>query len=256
MPTDHFPSTHATWIDVQLTIAEHRRAVGDVVGEGQAIASLRRHLMDRYHAALRAYVCAGSLRRLSDPDELVGGFFADRACRPQFLAKWRRSGLPLRRWMMTGINLYGKSIVRARSRDRLRTGVSLSEQYEIEATSIDPLLSTESSELNAVDAFELAWARTILESALQRVHAELDTRGRLDEFMAFRRHVVEGETYESIAADMGRAVQRVSVANRAVLDRIRVAVRDVLRDEGISEHEIDATIGEVYRAFGIERRRT
>jgi hypothetical protein len=29
----------------------------------------------------------------------------------------------------------------------------------------------------------------------------------------------------------------------------------VLRDEGITEAEIEAAIGDVYRAFGIERRR-
>jgi hypothetical protein len=82
VPTDHFPSTHATWIDAQLTIAERSRAVGDAASEGNAIDALRRHLMERYHAALRAYVCGGSLRRLGEPDELVGGFFAERACRP------------------------------------------------------------------------------------------------------------------------------------------------------------------------------
>ena len=69
MPVDHFPSTHATWIDAQLTIAERSRAAGDAVGEINAIDALRRHLMERYHAALRAYVCGGSLRRLGEPDE-------------------------------------------------------------------------------------------------------------------------------------------------------------------------------------------
>ena len=52
MPVDHFPSTHATWIDAQLTIAERSRAAGDAVGEINAIDALRRHLMERYHAAL------------------------------------------------------------------------------------------------------------------------------------------------------------------------------------------------------------
>jgi hypothetical protein len=118
MPVDHFPSTHATWIDAQLTIAERSRAAGDAAGESNAVTALRRHLMERYHDALRAYVLGGSLRRLGEVDELIGGFFAERACRPGFLAQWRASGLPLRRWMMTGINLYGKTIVRERTRDR------------------------------------------------------------------------------------------------------------------------------------------
>ena len=54
VPVDHFPSTHATWIDAQLTIAERSRATGDAAGETNAVAALRRHLMERYHGALRA----------------------------------------------------------------------------------------------------------------------------------------------------------------------------------------------------------
>jgi DNA-directed RNA polymerase specialized sigma24 family protein len=255
VPVDHFPSTHATWIDAQLTIAERSRAAGDAAGEVNAIDALRRHLMERYHAALRAYVCGGSLRRLGEPDELVGGFFVDRACKPGFLMQWRASGLPLRRWMMTGINLYGKSIIRQRSRDRLRTSVEWGGGEDDGSIAGTEEFTAESDELNAEQAFERAWSRTILKTALARVHAELDARGRLDDFAAFRRHAVEGEPYDSIAADLGRTVQQVSVANRAVLDRLRTEVREVLRDEGITEAEIEAAIGDVYRAFGIERRR-
>ena len=76
--------------------------------------------MERYHAALTTYVRGSSLRRLGEPYDIVGGFFAERVCRPGFLPAWRASGLPLRRWMMTGVNLYGKSLVRERTRDRLR----------------------------------------------------------------------------------------------------------------------------------------
>ena len=39
MPVDHFPSTHATWIDAQLTIAEdgdRAAARGDDAGRGRA----------------------------------------------------------------------------------------------------------------------------------------------------------------------------------------------------------------------------
>jgi DNA-directed RNA polymerase specialized sigma24 family protein len=255
VPTDHFPSTHATWIDAQLTIAERSRAAGDAAGEGNAIDALRRHLMERYRSALLAYVRGGSLRRLADADDLIGGFFAERACRADFLARWRESGLPLRRWMMTGLNLYGKSIIRQRSRDRLRTGVEWGGGEDDWSIAGTEEFAAESDELNAEQAFERAWSRTILETALERVHAELDARGRLDDFAAFRRHAVEGEPYESIAADLGRTVQQVSVASRAVLDRLRTEVREVLRDEGIADTEIDAAIGDVYRAFGIERRR-
>jgi len=241
MPVDHFPSTHATWIDAQLTIAERSRAAGDAAGESNAVTALRHHLMERYHDALRAYVLGGSLRRLGEVDELIGGFFAERACRPEFLAQWRESGLPLRRWMMTGINLYGKTIVRERTRDR-----------EVPVGELQPDALVDES--TAERAFERAWALSVLNAALAQVHADLSAQGRLEEFSIFRRRVIGGEAYTTIAAGTGRTEQQCAGATRLVTDRLRAALRVVLRDEGITEPEIDAALAEVYDAFGIARR--
>jgi Na(+)-translocating NADH:ubiquinone oxidoreductase F subunit len=70
-PVDHFPSTHATWIDAQLTIAEGGHAPADAARQ-----ALRTHLMGRYYEALQAYVSTGSLVSLGEPAEIVGEFFA------------------------------------------------------------------------------------------------------------------------------------------------------------------------------------
>ena len=75
MPVDHFPSTHATWIDAQLTVMQDGGAAGT-----SALSALRRHLMERYRTALLAYVRGSSLRKLGEAEELVDGFFAERAC--------------------------------------------------------------------------------------------------------------------------------------------------------------------------------
>ena len=241
MATDHFPSTHATWIDAQLTIAERGRAAGDAAVESNAIEALRRHLMDRYHAALRAYVCGSGLRRLGEPDELVGGFFADRACRPGFLDSGRASGLPLRRWMMTGINLYGKSLVRERTRDR-----------EVPVGVVDEESLVDMS--TAERAFERAWALAVLNAALEQVHGELAAQGRLDDYAIFRRRVIEGEGYDSIAPGAGRTPQQCANATRLVTERLRDALRSVLREEGLAGGDIETAVGEVYEAFGIGKR--
>jgi len=109
MPVDHFPSTHATWIDAQLTIAER---AGAHTEDGQsARRALQQHLMQRYHEPLRAYVRGSSMRQLGDADELVGGFFADRVGAHGFLADWRESRMPLRRWLMNGISFYGRGVI-------------------------------------------------------------------------------------------------------------------------------------------------
>ena len=85
-PVDHFPSTHATWIDAQLTIIEeagapHAGSAGSPRATG-AREALRRHLWERYHAPLRAYVHGGSLRRAGEPDDLVAGSPARRSDPP------------------------------------------------------------------------------------------------------------------------------------------------------------------------------
>ena len=77
MPVDHFPSTHATWIDAQLTIAEdgdRAAAAGDPAAAERASNArdaLRRHVMGRYATALTAYVSTPQLRRIGERDDLV-----------------------------------------------------------------------------------------------------------------------------------------------------------------------------------------
>jgi hypothetical protein len=72
MPVDHFPSTHATWIDAQLTIAEdgdRAAGSGDAIGRARAESArdaLRRHVMERYTPALTAYVSTPELRRVGE----------------------------------------------------------------------------------------------------------------------------------------------------------------------------------------------
>ena len=241
VPVDHFPSTHATWIDAQLTIAERGRSAGDAAVESNALAALRQHLMERYHGALRAYVGGSGLRRLREPDELVGGFFADRACKPAFLEAWRASGLPLRRWMMTGINLYGKSLVREATRNREKPAGTIDEGSLVD-------MST------AERAFERAWALAVLNAALSRVHGDLAAQGRLDDYGIFRRRVIDGQGYDAIAPEVGRTHQQCANATRLVTDRLREALRAVLRDEGLVGTDLDLALGEVYEAFGIGKR--
>jgi hypothetical protein len=247
---DHFPSTHATWIDAQLTLAE----AGDAARASNARTELRRYLMERYHAPLRAYVRGGSLRRIGDPDELVAGFFADRATEPDFLAKWRAANMPLRRWMMNGVAFYARGVLRDRGRDRLRTFTDAPGAPTTDDGSTDGGLAGLGAADRLVDdrtaeqAFERAWAIAVLDAAHAQAHAELSAEGRLDDYEIFRRRVIDGEGYETIAPLVGRTPQQCAGATRLVGQRMRAALLDVLRAEGVRESELEATAAEVHRA--------
>jgi len=246
MPVDHFPSTHATWIDAQLTIAER---AGDHTHEGRsARRALQQHLMQRYHEPLRAYVRGSSMRQLGDADDLVAGFFADRIGAPGFLADWRGSKMPLRRWLMNGISFYGRGVMRDRARDRMR-------QFEDGGAGFPGGAGDSSThaggedrfvdERDAVRAFEEAWALEVLNAAHELVHANLAERGKLEEYGVFRRHVIDGVEYAVIGTDLGLTRQQCANMVRRVSDRIREALREVLRSEGVPPEEVERTVREV-----------
>jgi hypothetical protein len=255
-PVDHFPSTHATWIDAQLTIIDGDGASADgphAARAETARAALRRHLWERYHAPLRAYVHGGSLRRAGEPDDLVAGYFAVRVTAPDFLPAWRRSNMPLRRWMMNGMGFYARGVVRDRLRDRLRPFTDLSENAAAGGASSstgaeDALLPVE--ERTAEAAFERAWAIAVLDAAHAQAHAQLSAEGRLDEYDVFRRRVIEGEGYDTIGPSVGMSAQQCAGATRLVSQRMAAALREVLRAEGVRESEMDRTVQDVQRAVG------
>jgi DNA-directed RNA polymerase specialized sigma24 family protein len=228
MPVDHFPSTHATWIDAQLTIAEdggRARATG-------ARDALRRHVMERYADALRAYVRGSSLRELAEADDLVHGFFADALEGPDFLREWRAHGGPLRRWMTNGLLFHARGLRRDRGRSR-EHGVGDSAALEAMAPHAEPVAERE---------FERAWANAFLRSACDRVRSALQAGGDDRPFDVFVRHVIDGRTYAEIADELGIAPNRCARMARDVTDLVRAEATRMLAEEGIRGEDAAAEL--------------
>jgi DNA-directed RNA polymerase specialized sigma24 family protein len=235
-PVDHFPSTHATWIDAQLTLAEG----ADPRASSSAAQALRAHLMERYHGPLCAYVRTGAFARLGEPEDLVAGFFAKHLQGHDFLARWRTSGMPLRRWLMNAASFHCRGI--ARDRDRA-AGREL----------LDPagdggmLDALPSSEPDAQRAFDRAWAVTLANEAHVIAQSDADERGRPDDYLVFRMHVVDRMGYEAIAQALGITTGQARHAAARVGERMRAAVRELLRGEGVRAEELDAEVGKLMR---------
>ena len=246
MPTDHFPSTHATWIDAQLTIAEEgERAAdgGDAMGRVRAESArdaLRRHLMERYAEALRAYVRGSSLREVAEVDELVNGFFVDAVARPDFLRDWRSHGGPLRRWIINGMLFHARGMRRDAARRREH---GMGDTAALEA--IAPEHNT-----GAVRAFERAWANALLQSVCERVRAALERDDDPNSFHAFRRHVIDGRTHAEVAGELSLSVAQVARLVRTVTDQVRAEVVRVLIEEGVHHEDAQAELRRIEELLG------
>jgi hypothetical protein len=235
-PVDHFPSTHATWIDSQLTLID--RAGGAHTDAGRnAHRELASYLMDRYRAPLRAYVVGSGLRELGEPDELVAGFFAHFLGTPDSLQRWRASDLQLRRWLMHGMAFHGRSLRRERTRNRERSPLEA-----LDAAGREP-----ADDQDGAHAFDRAWALELINEAHRLAHQECRDRGLLDDYEIFRLHVSEGLPYATLGPRTGRTAQQCANATRRVGQMLRNAVRELLRAEGVAEAELDATLAEVQR---------
>jgi hypothetical protein len=102
-----------------------------------------------------------------------------------------------------------------------------------------------SADADAAANFERAWALAVVREATARVEAELFEEGRAVEFEIFRRHAILGQPYAAFAQEVDRTPQQCAGATRLVAQRVRAALADVLREEGVPESEIDDEIARV-----------
>ena len=254
---DHFPSTHGTWITVQLdTIADAERDLDGASADAaqrreqvaQARRALREHLMNRYAGALAAYVSGPDFRQLGEPDDLVGGLFARALSDDTFLAKWRQSGMPLRRWLMNAMSFHCRGLIRDRMRERNRTSSATQPWESSESRSLHSRAAD--SEHDAGRAFERAWALSLVNEAYARVQANLRAEGRDQDDAVLRMHVMEGMTYDQVASALGMTRQDCFNAVRRITPRIRAVLHELLRDDGVPPQDIGAAIDQMIETLG------
>ena len=219
-----FPSTHATWITVQLDAVDR----GDHTSADRALRELRDHVMRRYYEPLSAYLSATGYRDVDAPSALVAGYFVERFADAASLAKWRESGLPLRRWLMNGLLLW----VRAELRRR-RTQAGRESALPAELLADTP---------TAEGIFEREWARAIVSDACEVVERELHDAGDARLWAIFARHVLDGRTYADIAAEQGVTAAAARNATRLVRERVDRALERLLLDEGVPPSDVSAEL--------------
>ena len=208
----HFPTTHATTI-LEATRSPH----------ADALAAVAARIIERYAQPLEAYAQGSSLREIGDPRELVHAFLVAKfgspaSCRA-YLESWNASGLTLRRWMMNGLLLHVRGVVRDARRSRERPLESA-------------LGALASAEPDPSAAFERAWAKAILAEACAQVEQALVAEGRDRAWRVFRLHALDGVPYRDLERDFALSRQQMADLVRGVTARLRARVRELLDEEG------------------------
>jgi len=234
--TDHFPSTHATWIASQLSVLVASEP-SDPGAAAQAALELRTHVMARYREPLLAYATASSFSFLGSPEDLVHGFFAERLVDMQYLRQWRESGLRLRRWLCNGLLLHMFDVAK-----RTRREQRVQQEWARLPRAADGTTPPDR-------AFDRAWAGGILERAAQATQRALADRGRNDAWQVFQRHVIDGERLVQVRTDLGltegEAKARVQLATR----RFRDAVAEELMSEGVPASQVSRETDSIVAVF-------
>lgn len=217
---NHFPTTQLSWIDTHLATVEEGGSAAD-----RARHALQTHVMERYRDALIAYVRGTSFAHLGEADDLVHEFFARRVTGEEFFVKFRASGLRLRRYLMNGILLL--------LRERLaRQGG----QRVLDIASID---IADHHTTSAERAFERAWASAVLARAAEVVAEELATEGDERAWTLFRRHFIDGRTYDEIECETGATEREIRNELRRAARRLDATLRSLLAEDGVSAEGVE-----------------
>ena len=229
--TDHFPSTHATWIAERVTLSVDAEANPSLARAARD--ELNAHVMRRYFEPLRAYAQGSGWRGLGESADLVNGFFASRLEQADYLLKWRDSGLPLRRWLMNGLLLHLHE--RARSERR-----ALRRAEPRDPGLLERVAQAAEHEPDAERAMDRAWAEAVVEAAVRDTAQELERAGRGQAWVTFRRHFVDGIAYDAIARETGLPVRELKAQAKLVQRWLRAGIERVLQQDGVAAEAIEA----------------
>lgn len=203
---------------------------------GDGVRAVQRHLMERYRDALLAYASVLPARSVAEPADLVAGFFARRVGSDGFIDAWRASGLPMHRYLMNGLSLDARTLLRSERREAVRR-----KRYAmLEAVEAHTRARRDA---DAEVRFERVWARAMVGEACERLRVECERANDAASWESFEAHVMRGASYAAIARARGdhasNAEERLAVAVRRLLRRMRATLRELLQEEGVAEDELD-----------------
>jgi len=228
-----FPTTH--WSLVARAGQDATETKRQALGE----------LLTRYLPALRAHLVYGKRLSPENADDLLQEFVATKILEKELIGRADADLGKFRTFLLTAldrffIDRFREDRARRRSpgEDRLRGLGDGAEQLQAQQTS---------------DAFDLAWARNVIDQTVRVMRAECETSGRADVWGVFEcrllepmLHGVEPIAYEDLVKRFG--LQSPSQASNLLMTAKRTfarVLRGVVGEYARGSEEIEAEIREL-----------
>jgi DNA-directed RNA polymerase specialized sigma24 family protein len=233
-----FPTTHwSLVVQVGLPDAEARR---EALGR----------LLERYLPALRAHLLWGKRLPPEEADDVLQDFVAGKIIERGLIGRADAALGKFRTFLLAALDRFLIDHFRQRNaKKRSPDGIPLEIGEHGDLLPSPPQPS---------DAFDVAWARSVLAEALRRMRAECEASGRADVWGVFQCRLLDPSLqgtepidYEQLVARFG--LQSPSQASNVLITAKRMfarALRSVVGEYAMREEEIDAEIRELREILG------
>ena len=178
-------------------------------------------LLRRYLPALRSYLLANHRVSRDRADDLLQGFLADKVLEQDIIRHADQTRGKFRTFLMTALNRYAISQVR-KERAARRTPAGL-EPLDGEDALAHPAPA-------APDTFDVAWARQVLNLAIERTREECEAGGRADLWAVFEGRVLMPTVRHADPVPLTELVARLGVSAEQVSSLLTTAKRMYARN--------------------------
>ena len=243
--SDHDTSHHQPFTATHWSLVDR---AGRSESDEQRLAL--NELVAKYTPALRTHLVA---RKRIDPDrakDLVQGFLADKVVEHHFVAEADQAQGKFRTFLLTALDRYVIDVIR-KERARKRS------PGQGEIVSIDEGLDYEEEAPLPESTFDIAWARQVIDSAVERMRVECRRTARPDIWGVFESrilaptlHGAEPTPYEQLVEQFGfdspAQASNVAITSKRMFQR---SLRSVVGEYAKAESSIDEEISDLLQVL-------
>ncbi|CAN5710980.1 sigma factor [soil metagenome] len=251
-PPDKLPDGSPTGFPATRWSLVGRAGADDSIGQPVAMAELAR----LYFRALRAHLLQRTNGDEHHADDLLQGFLADKVLEKRLIDHADPARGRFRTFLLTALDRYVIDAHRnAAARKRAPGGAVLDVDAQRDVLASRP-------DRASTGAFDVAWAREVLDEVLSSMRHQCEQMNRLDLWNVFEARYlkpategVEPEPHESIAQrlklDSAKAAANLAITAKRMFTR---QFKSVVSRYAASAEEVREEVADLWRIFSTARR--